>query len=687
MVSLMNTTLTTKYLLSFLIKSTLFSLSLMVFFSCSSIRKTKSVDTATPPDLSTTAIFAYGQDSVIADDFRYVFLKNNRDSIEGLSATALREALTDYLDLYINFKLKVKAAYDANMDEEQAFVQEFAQYRNQLAKPYMVENRFKEQMITEAYQRMSEEINASHILVAVPEGTRDTLKYYQKADSLRQLAEQGASFSMLAEEFSDDPSAPQNGGNLGYFSSMQMVYPFENAAYSTPEGAISPPVRTRFGYHVIKVHDRRATQGNVKVAHIMIRHPEGQPGDKSSEAYMKAQQIYQELQQGGDWKSLTERFSDDLSTRSSGGELPYFGTGGMLKEFEDAAFSLKNTGDVSQPVSTRYGWHLIKLLDRKGLAPMDEMRSLIERKVQRVLQGEEMQDEMLSMLKNENEYRQQNMNVRNTILYMSAGPEVAKPAPQTILFSVRDTSFTFSTLEEYLRKQEVQLPLSKAVAEETYQSFEEEKMISYEEAHLAEKYPDFRLLLQEYKEGILLFNIMEKKIWQPSNDDVTGLNAYYRQHQDEYQWKKRVEATIIDARNEAILQSVLAKLDEGKLSSEKSTALEQEFNEDSPLNLQIYADVYEESAERSKAESVIDRVEWKEGSYSISENGRAYQLIIHEVMPPRGKSLEEVKGMVIADYQKELEEAWVEQLRGIYPVQVDDNVVEALIQQIQVEHE
>ncbi len=307
-------------------------------FACASIKKTNQTRDAFQPQEA--VLFTAGNDSVYADEFLYVYQKNQVDSVASLADEAKVRAVRDYLELYTNFKLKVKAAETAQLDQKESFKEELAKYQQQLAKPYLVENRVTEQLIEEAYQRSQQEVKASHVLIALDEDASpaDTLRAYQKVDSLRNLALQGASFAMLAEQYSDDPSAATNGGDLGYFTALQMVYPFENAAYTTEVGSVSRPIRTRFGYHIIKVHDKRPSKGKVKVAHIMIR--VGQESAQDSSAQQKAQQIYEQLQQGGDWNALAERFSDDVTTRTSGGELQYFGTGNMIESFEEAAFCL-----------------------------------------------------------------------------------------------------------------------------------------------------------------------------------------------------------------------------------------------------------------------------------------------------------------------------------------------------------
>lgn len=676
---------TTKYFPMRLSDLVLGAYLLLGLASCATPSQTAKVSLSPDADLSSSVLFHYGEDSVMADDFVYVYLKNNRDLLEDLSEDEVEASVREYMDLYVNFKLKVKAAYNAGMDRETAFIKEFTQYRDQLAKPYMVENRYKENLIREAYERMSQEVHASHILINVPEDSEDTLSYYREADSLRQLALEGASFSMLAEEHSDDPSAPQNGGNLGYFSALQMVYPFENAAYKTEVGSISEPVRTQFGYHIIKVHDKRPSQGNVKVAHIMIRHEEGDPTDETSSAYARAEEIYEELQTGADWNELTERFSEDVSTRANGGELPYFGTGGMLKSFEEAAFALEEEGQISKPVKTRYGWHVLKLIDRKGLEPLDELRPTIERKVQRILQLGEMQEDMIDMLRQENEYQANARNIRSAQLYLQGESEVAKPEAEMKLFSLKNADFNFAQLEQYLQDKNIALPLDNDRVTTIYQEFEEEMILNNEESNLAEKYPDFRMLLQEYKEGILLFNIMERRVWNKANQDTEGLNQYYARNKDDYQWKRRMDASIIEASEQATLEQVKEKLEMQESTEATIAEIAKELQQPDALALQVFSDVYEEGEELSQAESVIYETEWTEGLHEVSHNAMHYLIVVREVLEPRLKTLEEVKGLVIADYQRQLDKEWVRELREKFPVSIDERVLNQLIQKI--EHE
>ena len=636
--------------------------------------------------LSEAVLFTSANDTVFADDFLYVFRKNRMvDSTVARKPESTQQAIEEYLDLYVNFRLKVKAAEEAGLDQKESFQQELAQYREQLAKPYLIENRVTEQLIEDVYERMKQEVRASHILIEVPEDASpsDTLKAYQLADSLRTLALNGTSFSMLAEQYSSDPSAASNGGDLGYFSALQMVYPFEKVAYSTEIGNISQPVRTRFGYHIIKVQDKRPSQGKVKVAHIMIR----PSGDNDSTAYQKARQVYEQLRTGADWGEMVERFSEDVSTKSKDGELPYFGTGNMIESFEAAAFALKNPGDISQPVKTRFGWHIIKLIDRQKLEPMEKIRPTLERQVERSIQAEVRQGEMISTLKNESDFEADTANINQGIYYLfgEEQPEGAVSNRGAVLFSVADTTIEIGNFYDYVQEQQGALEADSVTAYQLYEDFEAETLLTYEKSHLADNNQEYRRILQEYRDGILLFDIMEDKVWSKAVEDSTGLKQFFESHRDNYRWNERVDATILDAQSQATLDQAKQQLGEVNkpLNEEKIAEVESAINENTPLALQIHQDKYERDEERTSVEAVIDQVAWELGTYTMEENGRFYYILIHDVLPPKLKELEEVRGIVIADYQNELDRQWITALREKYPVEIDEDVLQRVIQQVE----
>jgi len=312
-------------------------------------------------------------------EFERIYRKNNRNS-----SIIDKKSLEEYLDLFINFKLKVIEAKELGLDITASFIKEFEGYRKQLAKPYLIDNKTNEELISEAYKRIKQEVRASHILIrvdinATPE---DTLFAYNKTLNIRERLLEGEPFEIVAKRTSDDPSVKNNGGDLGYFTAFQMPYSFETAAYNTNVSELSMPVTTRFGYHIIKVTDKRVAQGQIKVAHILLTVSQGAKQEEKEKARKKIVDIYEQLKNDEDFGELAKKYSEDPGTAKNGGELPWFGVGRiMVREFENAAFALKKNGDISGPVRTSVGWHIIKRIDKKEIESFDEMKTQLENKI------------------------------------------------------------------------------------------------------------------------------------------------------------------------------------------------------------------------------------------------------------------------------------------------------------------
>ena len=335
----------------------------------------------TPDNATETIVLRVGNDNVTLEDFEHVFRKNNKDSV------TTTEALDAYMELFVNFKLKVLEAEALGMDTVAAFQKELAGYRNQLARPYMVDSELLSELVEEAYERKSTEVRASHILISVaPDASpADTLLAWNRIQTLRDRVIHGDNFGEVARSKggSEDPSVANNGGDLGWFTAFQMVYPFECAAYETAEGDVSDVVRTRFGYHILKVTGKRKARGEVQVAHIMVRMPRTASKNQVTNAEGRMMEVKRLLMNGEAFESLAMKYSEDPSTANKGGVLPWFGTGKMVEDFEEAAFAMSEVGDIAGPVRTDYGFHLIKLLDKKTLPTLDESRRELSKKVRR----------------------------------------------------------------------------------------------------------------------------------------------------------------------------------------------------------------------------------------------------------------------------------------------------------------
>ncbi|MFT5618529.1 MAG: peptidyl-prolyl cis-trans isomerase SurA [Arenicella sp.] len=524
-----------------------------------------------------TALFAQkdetliniGNQEVPISHFVYLYEKNYGKADTAYNDTSLRE----YLDLFIKFKLKVAEANARKIDQSEAFKKEFGGYRKQLQRPYLSDKNITEGIIREAYERMKQEVKAAHILIKVEDwdNPADTLKAYKKAMKLRnQVVTDGKDFGELAQIHSDDPSAKSNKGDLGYFTSMQMVYEFEDAAYKLKEGAISMPVKTRFGYHVIKVADKIEARGSRKVAHIMVRATAGMDEKDSLEAYRKIQEIASKLKSGAKWDELAHQFSDDNNSKEKGGKLPWLASGQVVPAFSNTMFALKNLGDVSEPLKTPFGWHIIRLDSIKNIKPFEEVESDIKKRISSDSRSELSKKLFLDKLKKENEleiydkrfedmYAVFDSSLVKGLWKQTDAMKIAKKKLfkiQKEKYYVRDY-FSYAQKNQFRQKGKID---AKSYAQSLWSSYIDKAVMDYEIAHLEEKYPDYRNLVREYREGLMLFEIMEKEVWGKSIEDTMGLKEFYEANKENYKWGERAKVNIFSVSNEALLKQVKADL-------------------------------------------------------------------------------------------------------------------------------
>jgi len=548
---------------------------LVTVYSCTQPPASSNNSTSSQSQLEGTDIlFRIGDEEVSREEFQYVFEKNSINREED----NLRAELDEYMELYVNFKLKVLEAEDKGYPERPSFQREFGQYRDQLADTYLTDHEATDKLKEEAYSRLKEEVKASHILIQVGENAppQDTLVAYNKIVELRnRIVDGGENFEAVAREASEDPSAANNGGSLGYFSALQMVYPFENAAFNTTVGEVSQPLRTRFGYHILSVDDRRPSAGKIQVAHIMIRATEGMPEEQLTAAKAKIDDIAERLDNGENWFELCRQFSDDVRTKSRGGVLPPFGSGEMIIEFEEAAFALENQGDISTPVQTAYGWHIIRLEERQGLKPFAEMETELEERISRDSRSQITQKAFIARLQKENQL-EENQEALDQALAMADSsllmgqwviPAEAEQS-NTELFSLGggEQTYTLSDFLQYVSTKQGRSPYRDPAQymQALYERYREDGLMEYEKDHLADKYEDYRYLVKEYRDGILLFQLMDETIWSKAVADTSGLKEYFENHRDQYQWEERATATILSAMNAEVLEEAIELVQEGK---------------------------------------------------------------------------------------------------------------------------
>lgn len=616
-------------------------------------------------------IISIGESSFELDEFDYYFLKNT----DRPPAAEAKSAVNEYLDLFVNFKLKVEEAIDLKMDQDPAFIQEFNGYRDQLIEPFLSTTKVNEDLVLEAYERLQYEVSGSHILIK-PKSSKpaDTLAAYNEILGYKQRIENGEDFAKVAKEHSHDRSAQRNGGYLGYFTAMQMVYPFENAAYSAEIGELVGPFKTRFGYHILSLNDKRPARGQAKVAHIMIRFEQDSASQVRAEK--KVNSIYTSLEKGGDWAELCETYSDDKNTSKNNGELKWFSTGQLVPEFEDVAFAMDSLGSISKPVKTRFGWHIIKLLDKKPLPTFEEQRVDIEKRISKDTRTAVKKSTAISLIKSKYEYKADSMNWKkatdkfdSTLLSASWQIDSTSELMDSTLFVLKNRKYTVGDFWEYVLKNQKKrntTSLSEHV-DHLYNQFEETSIFDYETEIIRDTNTEYRMILDEYKSGILLFNLMEKNVWNKAITDTTGLKQYFEDNKNDYQMDAHLEVrklTLADSTQLPSLQSSLAL---------SNSQLDSMFNSVEPLTLQI------EEKKIFKGDSEFLDDKWMLGMH-VERSESSYILwSVKEVKTKGYKKFDDIKGTVISDYQKELEEEWIKELKKKFPVKINKPVVKKYI--------
>ncbi|HET6227190.1 MAG TPA: peptidylprolyl isomerase [Bacteroidia bacterium] len=620
-------------------------------------------------------LMTIGGNNVTVSEFENVYHKNN-------SKETAKDAksLNEYLDLFVNFKLKVKEAEELGLDTAKAFRDELAGYRKQLAQPYLTDKDVNEQLLKETYDRLNMDVHAAHILIKVSETAlpKDTLEAYNKIMKIRARILKGEDFAKVAAEkgLSDDPSAAENGGDLGYFTALQMVYPFESAAYNTKVGEVSMPVRTRYGYHIVKVIDKRKAQGEVLTAHIMIRTPPHMTAEDSVKLYTKMTEIYDKLKAGGKFDEFASQYSDDKSSAKKGGELPWFGTGRMPAEFEEAAFAIKSKGEYSSIIRTKYGWHIIKLLDKRGVPSFEAMKGELKSKVSKDSRSQVGRESLIAKTKTEYKFKE-NLKARDefyklidTNFFRGTWDAVKAEKLKKPMFNLNDKVYTQTDFANFLAAHQTQRPKVDpiAVVDPLYAQFVDESVIAYEESRLDQKYPEFKALMQEYRDGILLFELTDQKVWSKAVKDTTGAKEFYENNKNKYLWEERADASVYTAANEKVAKQLR------KLLAKKKTEKEilEELNKDSQLNLSVETRVF------NKGENEFLDKSWNPGTSADiqdDKNKKVVIVVVNKLLAPTPKSYQDSKGLVTADYQAYLEKEWIESLKKKYAVQIDKTVL------------
>ncbi len=623
-------------------------------------------------------LLTVGGKPVEKDELVYLLAKGkgNENSTQGVS----REEFEENLDLFINYKLKVREAEAMGLDKTEEFSREFQSFKETLISPFLIKNSLEEGELRKAYSRMQEVVKASHILFQFPPNAsmEDSMIVLRMALKVKGEIENGANINDLAVQYSDDPSAKVNRGDLGYFSGLQMVQPFEDAAFTLQIGQVSDPVMTSFGYHIIQVKDRQPNPGQVLVSHILVRFDQANTTQEEN-ARRKISDIYAEIQKENTvWEDIVKTYSEDPATSGRGGLLPWFGVGMMIPEFELAAFSLAEIGEISPPLKTQYGYHILRLEEKKPIASYEEMEEDIRSRILRDSRSGMIQSQVIAIQKarygfKENEPSVMNLGRNlNSVSKSEFGNSLTSQSlSDAPLFTLQGKNYTASDLNSYLASQEVPQKQGSGTFDFWYDRFVAETLSSVEENDLESNNKEYQMLLKEYRDGILLFSLMNQEVWQKGITDSLGQVEFFQKNIARYQWKNRTEAFVVKVLDKAQVESARKALQASGYNTTAIQSFETSYQSQNPLAFQTESGVFEHADH-----PVLSKANLELPYQEIEAEGVLHLVVLGQKFPSGPRKFEESRGLIIRDYQEYLDKNLTSLLRSKYPIQVDPRVKE-----------
>jgi peptidyl-prolyl cis-trans isomerase SurA len=644
----------------------------------------------TQSNLDKKVLVTINNENVTAGEFMRVYEKNNyTDELYS------ENDVNDYLYLYIDFKLKVTEAVYLKLDTSASFITELSGYRTQLAKPYFVDESVNEELLLEAYDRLKKDIRASHILIMVDENAtpEDTLKAYNKISRVVDDLNAGKEFSVAAIEYSDDPSARDtkavpnkqratkgNKGDLGYFTVFNMLYPFESVAYNTEVGDISPIVRTKYGYHIINVTDVKDAMGTAQVAHIFVAlRPDASKQD-SLRKTEKVNNIHAKIQEGLSFEDAVAQYSEDKGSIKNNGQLSHFTCNRVVPEFVEVV-DIMQVGDISAPIKTDYGYHIVKLIESNKPGSFDEESSILKKRLAKDNRSRKSEDAVITNIKTNNKFK----------VYTEAANAIIDAIDSSVLnkrFVADSLKFMTETVIKIKKEKYTQYDFAKFVqinqriqdnidrdvyVKQLFSEFEEDCCLSFMDKNLEANYPDFKELVKEYHDGILLFNLTDEKVWSKAVKDTMGLQEFFESNRNNYIWDERVDATVYEIRD----RNIIAQVTEIISTMDNDGDIAKAFETDSIKAVRIIPNTYELGDNK-----YVDQIDWAVGvSEPVNSDVEDLTVIVkvREVLSPEPKALKDARGLVTADYQSFLETQWLKELKTEYTVEINDDVLEKII--------
>ena len=641
--------------------------------------------------LSSVGIFAQTNDPVIMtingknfkkSEFEYFYNKyNNEDVID-------KRSLKDYIDLFKNLKLKVAEAETQGLDTTASFLSELSGYRATEAKPYLENLEINEELVKREYDRMKDLVEVSHILVAFPRTKQndfktfpsDTLETYNKAVQIRNRILKGANFEKIAEELSEDSNTQkaQRPGYLGWFSGLTLNPPFEEVAFNTPVGKIGQLARTNFGYHIIKVNARKENSGQINAAHILIPCPEGADSVQVDDALKTINEIYDKLMTGADFSAMAKEYSKDPGSASKGGELGWFGYGTMVKEFQEAAFGLNEIGEISKPFKTQFGYHIVKLLGKKPLESFEEKRKDIEHKLNSGGYFIPLHQPGIENMKKGYKFQKENANYQllfskaNTVYPTDSLFYASFENSEIPLFRVENTIYSIGQFIDFLKKNtRSPFTMSTDLLDDRLQWFEYGALNQAENQSLESKYPEFKNLIQEYRDGILMFEISNKEVWGKASEDIQGLTDYFEKNKQNYAWDEPYYKGYVVLTKDAKTQKKMQKEIAGMNPEDAVQYLDDNYKVGAVSYVKIEKGLFKKGDN-----AFVDEGAFKSG---VAERPAEFQdvFLIGKVLK-MPESYLDIRGPVVTDYQNYLEDAWIKTLNEKYKVTIYPEVFETI---------
>ncbi|WP_370391988.1 peptidylprolyl isomerase [uncultured Winogradskyella sp.] len=606
-------------------------------------------------------------DSISAAEFLRVY-KKNLDLVQDES----QKDVDGYLKLFTEYQLKLKEAKRLKLDEDKQYLREFQRYKKQLTQNYLSENKVTDALVAQAYDRSKTDINAAHILVRLDQTANDTLQSYNRLLELRdRVLKEG--FDKVKADVHDGKTVFLE--DLGYFSAFKMVYDFENAAYNTPVGEISMPFRTQFGYHVVIVKDKRPSRGTITAAHIMVA---ANQKDSTVVPEERIKEIYAKIEQGENFESLAKQFSDDKSSARNGGKLAPFKSGQLSSVvFEDQAFALQNDGDISKPFKTNYGWHIVKRINLEPSKPFNEVKPLLENRVKRDSRSKLINEAMVEELKKRytityNDKAKTEFQALITDAFFKRQWNVPESLDEDkVLFKINDRTFTYDQFAKHLlnaqRIYTNKETSPEALIDKEYNDFFEKSILKFREENLENENEDFANILKEYRDGLLLFDLMEKEVWNRAAEDTVGLKNFYEKNTGNYLWPTRIDMAMVSSADKSFVKKAQAMLKANKTKDEIANTL----NTEDAQNIIFTNGIFPIDSEKLPKDFVAEK-----GVSKIYKHNDAFHVVhVKSILPEEEKTFEEAKGAVINDYQAQIEKEWIDALKSRFKVTVFDDVL------------